>query len=209
MKPRELPYFWITWLTPLLAGEDSCEYKVWIKAHYTDVAEKKDDFNDWKLKHTKLLNEIIAEYRVVADQVMTENQTSWQIKGDTAVLSGKMDLVTINPNLVIDAKAGKQKDSHALQVRAYLLAINMGALGKTLKQLEFNGELIYGSSASDPVYVPQPNQEFRDRLFLLVKRLAGVKPPTTPSYQECKFCSIIDCADRITRSPTAAQTSEF
>ena len=57
--PRESPYIWTTWLPKLLTGDNSCEWAVWLKAHYQDWAKMTSDFNqaDWLVKHTALLNE--------------------------------------------------------------------------------------------------------------------------------------------------------
>lgn len=33
---RNSPYVWVTWLTKILAGEQSCEWASWFKAHYQD-----------------------------------------------------------------------------------------------------------------------------------------------------------------------------
>ena len=34
-KPRESkPYIWVAWLSKLLSGDDSCEWRVWFQAHH-------------------------------------------------------------------------------------------------------------------------------------------------------------------------------
>ena len=57
--PRENPYIWVTWLAKLLAGESSCEWSAWFRAHYQDWAKPPSDFNQaqWMLDHTALVNQ--------------------------------------------------------------------------------------------------------------------------------------------------------
>jgi len=31
---RDMPYIWITWLTKLLVGENSCEWAAWFRANH-------------------------------------------------------------------------------------------------------------------------------------------------------------------------------
>ena len=41
---REHPYIWATWLPRLLAGENSCEWAVWFKAHHVEGTRQPSDF---------------------------------------------------------------------------------------------------------------------------------------------------------------------
>lgn len=200
---RDKPYFWVTWLAPLLTGKDSCEYKVWLKAHYKDLDKLPSDFDSetWNSNHTALLNKVRDEYRQRAKTVLVERP--WRIDGRTATVAGKIDLVTLEPNMVIDAKTGSRKDSHSAQVKIYLLAVAMGAVKGASGN--FIGLLRYGNL---DLLVDAVTDQFKQRFFDLVKRLASTKPEPVPSYRECRFCDLVDCKARVTEE-TVLQTAEF
>lgn len=217
MKPREQPYIWPSWITPLLAGENSCEWKVWMKAHYQDLPalaaeevnriypnSKPFDSVKWNENHTALLTKLQAEYNANSEAVMKE--AAWKIKGRVATLAGKIDLLVINPNIVIDAKSGKPKDSHAVQVRIYLLAIQMNAMPGI--KGDFKGLLRYANGGGT-VEVPGPDETFKDRLFTLIKRIgAADEPKPSPSFSECSFCDLAKCPVRVTKE-SMVETNEF
>ena len=59
---RASPYIWVTWLTKLLVGENSCEWAAWFRSRYesSSYATVPSDFGvtGWQLKHTALPNNI-------------------------------------------------------------------------------------------------------------------------------------------------------
>lgn len=224
MNPRNHPYVWPSWITPLLAGENSCEWKVWMKAHYqnldvltaeemTKIYPESKAFDSvlWNENHTTLLNELTQEYKVKAEEVLVE--TAWKIKGKTAILAGKIDLIVVypwsdplTPGLVVDAKSGKPKDSHGVQVRIYLTAIQMNAIPGITGA--FKGLLRYANGGGT-VEVPEPDETFKDRLFSLIKRIGGpVEPKPNPSFSECRFCDLAACPVRVT-AEASVETGEF
>lgn len=201
---RDKPYFWVTWLTPLLAGEESCEWKSWAKGNFTNLNRMESDFDSaqWNENHTALLTKLREEYKDSA-KILVEGQTSWKIEGKTAILAGKMDILTIDTNLVIDAKSGKVKDSHVLQLKTYLLAIEMGAVKGVSG--EYKGILRYPNRS---IKVEGKDQLFKERLFALIKTLATTEPEPIPSKNECKWCDLVDCNKRFTEQEVI-HTEEF
>ena len=192
---RAKPYFWITWVVGLLSGEDLCEWKVWFKAHYQNYEKLDRNLAEWEIAHTALLNQLEAEFKVDSEKVYKE--VKFFIKGRVADVSGKMDLLVLSPNVVVDAKTGQKKSSHAVQVKLYLLAIEMGGVAQVLdgKEGPFKGLLAYKDGKEVPV--APPDEEFNKSFFNLIKRLADDrKPRTTPSEHECRFCDIKGCKDR-------------
>lgn len=189
MKERTKPYFWATWLAPLLTGEDNCEYKVWMKGHYQEIPkhERDDDFDmaKWKEDHTAYLTELRDEYSRSSKSILVEGQTKWELVGKTALVGGQMDLVAIKPNVVVDAKTGKPKESHVAQMKIYLLAITLNVLRASVAG-KFTGVLRYKTGKR--IDVPRIEPEFKQRFFDLVIRLAGEEMSPTPSANECKFC---------------------
>ena len=109
---RAKPYIWATWLPRLLTGERSCEWAIWFKAHYQDWAKPPSDFNQaqWMLNHTALLNERRANWEVGGYTVEVEEQNSFQLRGKSATLAGRPDLVARRDDeaVIVDAKTGQE-----------------------------------------------------------------------------------------------------
>ena len=124
---RQSPYIWTTWLPRLLTGENSCEWAVWFKAHYRDWAKVPSDINpaQWLLEHTALLNERIGNWEVGGHDVDTEGQNSFALRGRSATLAGKPDLIAHRDDeaVIVDAKTGHESPSHAVQVMIYFYAV--------------------------------------------------------------------------------------
>ena len=110
--PREHPYIWATWLPHLLTGERSCEWAIWFKAHHQDWAQVPSDFNqaEWMLNHTSLLNEKKSQWEARRQKVYVEGQNSFRLRGQSATLAGRPDLIVVRSNdaLIIDVKAGTE-----------------------------------------------------------------------------------------------------
>ena len=105
---REHPYIWATCLPRLLTGENSCEWAVWFKAHHQNWTRTPSEFNqaEWMLDHTALLNERITNWEVGGFDV--EAQHRFELRGKSATLSGKPDLIARRDDeaVIVDAKTG-------------------------------------------------------------------------------------------------------
>ena len=199
--PRESPYIWATWLPKLLTGDNSCEWAVWLKAHYQDWARMPSDFNqaDWLLKHTALLNEQKAKWEERGYYVQVEGQNAFRLRGKSATLAGRPDLIVdrFDDTLIIDVKTGREQPWHVVQVMIYLYA-----LPRTLPQyrnVRLAGEIAYPTHTVEVPEVGRQGQ-FARNLASLIRRLASDTPPQrTPSAHECRFCDIssADCPERL------------
>lgn len=175
------------------------------------VERSKTDSAKWQERHTALMDKLRVEYQAKSKHILTEGQTSWKIEGKRsgAIVAGKMDLVTFQPNLVIDAKSGKPKDSHILQVKIYLLAISLGCVPNVKGQ--FRGVLRYVDAS--PVEVPGIDDAFKLRFFNLVRLLTeGPDPQPVPSKFECQYCDVAECQVRFNKDapdPATVMTDEF
>jgi hypothetical protein len=208
MKQREFPNFWVTWLVGLMAGEESCRWKSWAKAHYyTDKLSRGFDLAHWEKEHTTLLDTLDTKYRKTSVKVLREDQTKWVLKGTYAQVAGKMDLVCCEPDLIIDAKSGKEKASHVLQMHVYQIAVEKGCV------LGIGGKvpgLLWYANQAKPVHVPPPDQAFKDKFFNLVRELATYEPPeATPSQRECRYCDIANCLWREESTERVTTVDEF
>ena len=212
---RENPYIWTTSLPRLLTGERSCEWAIWVKARHQGWNRKPSDFNqaDWLARHTELLNEHRDRWIQSGYEVRVENQNAFQVRGHSAILAGKPDLLVLNKDriLIIDFKTGQELPWHKFQVMTY-----MYALPKALpeyRDFKFAGEIVYNDRTER---VPQCglDQGFVRNLGSLIRRIAAPEPPLrVPRAQECRFCDITleDCLERIesVSHPCTPVTDDF
>ena len=123
------PYVWVTWLPRLISGESSCEWASWFKAQHEGWSWSRmpSDFDQtgWLLNHTALLNEQRERWEQQGYSVLTEGQNSFNLRGSSAVLAGKPDMVARRRDqiTVIDAKTGRPSPAHTAQVLIYMYAL--------------------------------------------------------------------------------------
>lgn len=46
---RTQPYIWTTWITKFLAGDNSCEWATWYKAHHEVPSRSKGNMDEWRI----------------------------------------------------------------------------------------------------------------------------------------------------------------
>ena len=214
-RRQEHPYIWTTWLPRLLTGENSCEWAVWFKAHYQDWTRRPSDFDQakWPLDHTALLNQLIVNWEVSGFHVDIEAQNSFQLRGNTAILAGRADLIAHRDDeaIIVDAKTGHESASHVVQVVIYMYAfpkaLEQYRKAKLMGQVTYRGDnvRILGEAVGE---------EFVKNLGALIRRISADEPARrVPSLHECRFCDIsaTDCPARIDAdtSPEDATTSDF
>ena len=209
---RDSPYIWTTWLARLLAGEASCEWAGWFRAHYEGWARPPSDFDSarWMLEHTALVNQARESREQLGYKVYTENQNSFRLKGKVATLAGKPDLIAVRGQdaVIIDAKTGRSSPYHAAQVLTYMYAVPR-ALDR-YREMEFRGHVIY-PDGNVQIPVSGMDRRFIDRLGTLIRRLADETPARrVPSGSECRFCDITadDCPERVEEMRGTEGTTE-
>ena len=150
------------------------------------------------LDHTALVNRERENLENSGYDVYTENQNLFRLKGSTATIAGKPDLIGEKDHeiLISDAKTGHRSPSHRAQVQIYQYAVP-----KALPQ--FQGKQARGQIRYPESYVSSPASsvppEFVGNLGALIRRLADDVPARrVPSAQECRYCDITkaDCPDR-------------
>ena len=189
---REFPYIWTTWLPRLLTGENSCEWSVWFKAHYQNWTRQPSDFDQaqWMLNHTALLNERRANWEVGGYSVEVEGQNSFQLRGRSATLSGKPDLIAHRDDeaVIVDAKTGQESPSHTVQLMIYLYAVPRAL--ERYRNARLRGQVTYRDHT---VRIPADavDENFVQNLGELIRRLSADEPARrVPNRQECRFCDI-------------------
>src|ERR1700733_9843292 len=112
-QPRDGVYVWITWLSKIMAGEQSCEWASWFKAHNTYSKRPQDfDIAAWTIEHTMRLRELNTVLRSQGEQVTVESENSIKyIPAPGITLAGKPDLISTSGSLVTiyDIKTGQPK----------------------------------------------------------------------------------------------------
>ena len=117
---RDTPYIWVTWLTKLLVGETSCEWAAWFRSNHEGRSYEKVpsdlDVTNWQLSHTALLNKVRGQLETEGKTVFIENQNSFSLRGASATLGGKPDLLTTSEatGTIYDAKTGRPSPSRTI-----------------------------------------------------------------------------------------------
>ena len=197
------PYIWVTWLTKLLAGENSCEWASWFKAQHEgnswEKAPSTFDLTTWMLAHTAEINGCREHWENLGHTVFTEGQNSFSLRGRSATLGGKPDLITRKgtAGTIIDVKTGRPQPSHGAQVMLYMYAVPK-ALGQ-YKGVTFDGKLVYRDHPAVDIPASAVDETFITNVSNLIARLASQTPARkVSSAMECKFCDITsaDCPER-------------
>ena len=210
------PYTWVTWLPRLLSGESSCEWATWFKAQHegNSWARVPSDFDQagWLMDHTALLNEQRGLWERQEYSVLTEAQNSFTLRGSSAALAGKPDLVAQRKGevTVIDAKTGRPSPHHAIQVMIYMYALPRAV--ERYKGMALSGQVAYPDHVVD-IPAEAVDEGFIRNLGGLIRRLAAGTPARhIPSPMECRFCEITqaDCPERAEEGlPEEGTTDEF
>ena len=209
--PRREPYIWPTWLTKILAGEQSCEWQTWFKAHFQgyEKAPRDGDLTAWTARHTELLQKRAAELRKNGYEVLVEDQNKFTLKGKSCTIGGKPDIVAIKDDdyLVVDAKGGKARDSDHFQVLIYMMILPLThprCIGKAVR-----GEIAY---LDGPVEIDVLPGRQRQMILDTIERVASDTPaPLAPSFRECRWCDLTktDCKSRIEHDTPTTKTAIF
>ena len=151
------------------------------------------------LDHTALVNDEREVREQMGCTVLTENQNLFRLRGSSATIAGKPDLIAEKGNdvVVIDAKTGRPSPAHRVQVMIYQYAVP-----RALER--YRGKDIMGHLRYPDSHIGAPasavNREFIGNLGALIRRLADETPARkVPSPQECRFCDITraDCPERV------------
>ena len=139
---------------------------------------KPSDFNqaDWLARHTTLLNEHRDRWIQSGYDVRVESQNAFQLRGHSAILAGKPDLLVLNKNriLITDSKTGQEQPWHKFQVMTYMYALPMAL--PEYRDYKFAGEIVY-NDRTDRVPQGGIDQSFVRNLSEIIRRIAAPDPP--------------------------------
>ena len=191
---RDGVYVWVTWLSRLLVGDASCEWASWFRSHYTgyEKVSRSFDYAKWKINHTSMLTE-----------VRERQNSSFRLRGSSgAIISGQPDLIAIDADeqaTVFDIKTGAERDSDVAQVMIYMYALPLIS-GSPLRGHSPQGRLIYRDGKEKAIPASAIDDDFKDGLFSLLRRVVSDAPPIrVPSAGECGWCDLTprDCPERV------------
>lgn len=200
-------YIWTTWLTGLLAGSDKCEYAAWYRAHYrfAKIENVDGDLETWKEQHDEMVGARVKALRNDQHAVSVEEENKFKLSGENGTLWGQPDIVAVRGHaaIVIDEKSGQKFAKDEWQVRVYMFA-----LPRTGFKLPLTGRVEYRGETF--VDVPALDVEQTAKIRSVLQMAAGdLEPPRTPSANECRWCNIKNCVDRIEIKPAEGTTKDF
>ena len=119
-----------------------------------------------------------------------ENQNAFRLRGYSATLAGKPDLLVLQSErvLIVDVKAGREQPWHHYQMMIYMYALPRAL--PEYRDTHLAGEIIYPTH-NDRIPQGGIDQGFIRNLGSLIRRIADDKPAIrVPSASECRFCDI-------------------
>lgn len=211
--PRKgLPYLYATWLAKRLAGETQCAWQLGFQARYK-FERAASDFNlaAWSADHDALVAKRAEELEAAGYTVSVENDNYFQVKGSSALVAGKMDLVARKPGycIVLDGKTGQQRKSDWWQVLLYAIFL---PLAWNTGSMRISGEVFYKDGTRIQIEPEEVTEAIRHQVFALIKSVgkdAAWPFPKSPSAKECGWCPISrnDCAERVENKDAAVTTT--
>ena len=207
---KKRPKIWVTWAAKIMGGEMQCRWAAWYKTHfhYEKVESTGWNIENWTMEHNALLQARKASLEALGMTVQVEEQNSFSVVGSTGIeVSGKPDLVAFTPDgeevWVEDAKTGRPKTCDHAQVGIGMLLLPHTMADKC-RGKAMKGNVIYKTAVV--AVVPIDRQLFAST----VAALGGPdEPAKTPSYDECQFCDVACCKDRVTEKPKETSCDWF
>ena len=214
-KPRSEPYVWATWITKLLAGEASCVWSAWFRAHHQFAKTDRADFDldRWQVDHTAVVRRVAAAFEGEGYSVSTERQNQFTLAGKLGTLAGRPDVVAVRDGegVIIDGKTGQPRASDRFQVLLYMWSLPKA--NPALAGFRFRGRVEYPGGRHCLIEAEEVDAEFGGRVAELMRAVCGpIEPRKAPSFKECQCCPLTreDCPDRVeTEAVAAGVTDEF
>jgi len=208
------PYIWASWLAKALAGDMQCQYALWFPSRFKfDKVERDFDMAAWSADHDVLVQQRAYELKASKYVVSIENDNYFQLKGQTAIIAGKMDLVARQTGhaIVLDGKSGDVQKRDWWQVLIYMAVL---PLAWKTGSMRISGEVFYKTGQRITIEPEELTQERRAQIFAKAKEIGSMTapPPKSPSPNECRRCDIStnDCPERMDNmDDTVTETDVF
>jgi hypothetical protein len=203
-RERNGVYVWVTWLSKLMAGETTCQWSPWFKAHHTEYGRAPGDFQlaAWTAEHTRILDEVSKEREKQGETVYREGQNKFLAKRPSGLaVAGTPDLISMESQsghcTVFDIKTGNPRQSDIIQVALYMMFLPY-ATG-LYKGKKLDGCVVYKTGHSE---VPHHiiDDKFKKNVTYFLDILESSSPPSKhPSHTGCSWCDLTtaDCPERV------------
>lgn len=218
LEARPKPYFWVTWLAKLLAGESECPWPTWMRMTYWKV-DATSGFSDarradYSRRHRQLL-EMDLDALPKRGRYLIESQNHFTVVGAAASIGGKPDAVWVDEEdggatpedkeidgIVREYKTGRAKASDIIQAQLYLALLPFTPQWKG-RRIRWRAEVIYGSVPEGKTTIEIAERvpvelaaDFAEHAFGEIRRLAAQSEPRRrPSQSACRYCDM-NCPER-------------
>lgn len=197
LSPKDEPGVWVTWLAKLLADPAECKLPAWVQTRF-NVSKDNTFTGNWAAKHGALIEKAKARLEqaqrpcAVEKDIAVISRTGLKISGSMDVWAPEHDG---KPAVIIDAKTGRHKPAHRLQVNLYQL---MTGANEQFRCTRPPGGLLMYPESEVWIHAGEASQELAERTGATMDVLSSSSPPApTPSKGNCRFCSISHlCPDR-------------
>lgn len=213
IEPRSTGlYVHVTWLSKAMAGEASCLYPFWFKAHFKVPPKRNRDLDSWNADHSVMVNVCAEDYRQAGYTVWVERQNDLSVIGKGgAKLQGFADIIAVKDDtaVIVDCKTGFPKASHTLQVRLYMYLLHHSKTHPARHCARIVGKVGYTSENGEAIALPHAAWDglFDTMKYYLDIILAPAPPVALPSAGDCRFCELakVVCDDSIDEAPEPSE----
>jgi hypothetical protein len=207
-KRREKPYIHITWISPLLIGENQCNWSAWYRTHF-HYAETESNFDEvkYRIDHTALKDRVLADLKGRECAILVEKKVF--MERPRANVSGKIDLLAYKGDrgVIFELKSGKPYPNDKSQLMLY-----MWALKRTYKRYQhilFDGRLVYPDK-NIKVSAVEIDERFCKNVENFIVDLLDNEPDRRfPSKNNCRFCKIAKCEERYNEGDDDEEPSDY
>lgn len=211
-RPRSEQFCYVTWLAPYLSGENHCLLHLHQKINY-QTPKSNADFSGWVEEHTRLVNEEHSRWAGLGGTVTIEDENFFKIRSKTGVtLSGKCDLVigsdstSTTTGIIVDVKTGRRKAKDRTQVMLYMALLPSVDDIPHIHDTPI-GIVKYKDGSTIEVDAHEITPEFKRQTRTLLELTTQSTPEATPSFHECRFCSMNEeCPFACNSEPSTNET---
>jgi CRISPR/Cas system-associated exonuclease Cas4 (RecB family) len=184
------PGVWVTWLAKLLADPSECYLPAWVQTRFSVVKDTAFT-GDWAARHASIIEQVCLRLKRVGRQPQIEQEVA--VTSRTGLrISGAMDVWAPETDereaVIVDAKTGKHKPAHRLQVNLYQLMTSNNQEFKCTRKPA--GMIAYADSQ---IWI-RPAEATLDLAARVAKAMeviaSDAQPTPAPSRGNCRYCPI-------------------
>jgi CRISPR/Cas system-associated exonuclease Cas4 (RecB family) len=205
---REKPYIHMTWISPLLIGENHCKWAAWYQTHfhYVQVPSTFDEVAH-RIKHTALRDQVLGKLKGRDCSINVEQKVF--IDRPRANLSGKIDLLAYKGDrgVIFELKSGKPWPTDKAQLMLYMWALKRAY--KRFQHVLFDGRVVYPDSEIKVSAVEIDDVFCKVVEDFVVDLLDNEPERRFPSKHNCRFCKVAECDERYAAGDDDEEPSDF